>query len=145
MVNSRISDVLKMMFYRNINSGTLTVFNGVEYGGMPMQIKRVFTIHNVPEGQIRGDHAHRYCTQGVVCVNGKVKIELYDGFGSTDDTLDNSSHGLIIPPGIWNKITFFDSNTVLLVFCDYPYDESDYIRDWDEFLILKKGGNIATR
>ena len=37
---------------------------------------------------------------------------------------------------IWQELFDFSSDCVVLVLADEHYDESDYIRDYDEFLRL---------
>ncbi|MBL7938030.1 MAG: FdtA/QdtA family cupin domain-containing protein [Flavobacteriales bacterium] len=117
--------------------GSLTVIPDEGPKGLGIPIRRVFTITNVPVGGIRGDHAHRDCTQVVVCLRGRVSIEVDDARDSITVVLESAGEGLSIPPGLWNKLTLEGPDTVLAVFCDQPYAESDYLRDRREFEAFK--------
>ena len=97
--------------------------------GLGITVRRVFTVTEVPVGGVRGDHAHRDCTQVVVCLRGSVSIVIDDGRDSVKVRLDRSEEALFIPPGLWNHLTFEGPDTVVAVFCDQPFKESDYLRD----------------
>jgi hypothetical protein len=114
--------------------GVLTVFPGDDPAGVPFPIARVFTITGVARGGSRGNHAHRVCTQLVTCLAGEVEVAVDDGRQTRNVVLSDAGTGLLIPPGLWNSITFAGPETLLAVFCDRPYEESDYIRDRGEFL-----------
>jgi len=100
--------------------------------GAPFSIARVFTIR-APENSIRGKHAHRRCTQLMIGGHGKIVVECNDGASSQSFTLDRIDQGLLVPPGIWAEVTFLVSDSMLLVLCDRPFEEADYIRDLSEF------------
>ncbi len=117
--------------------GSLTVIPDDGPNGLGIVIRRVFTITNVPAGGIRGNHAHRDCTQVVVCLRGRVSIEVDDARSSIMVMLENAGEGLSIPPGLWNKLTLEGPDTVLAVFCDQPYTETDYLRDREEYEVFK--------
>jgi len=109
--------------------GVLTVIPDDGPFGLGIAIRRVFTITSVPAGGMRGDHAHRDCTQVVICLKGRVSIEVDDARDTITILLESAGEGLSIPPGLWNKLIFEGPDTVLAVFCDQPYAESDYVRD----------------
>lgn len=46
--------------------------------------------------------------------------------------------GLLIVPGIWRTLDDFSSGSVCLVLASEKYDESDYIREYNDFLEYKK-------
>jgi dTDP-4-dehydrorhamnose 3,5-epimerase-like enzyme len=136
MQNTTLESVQFINFTRISELGNLTVFPVTDQGTQ-IPVKRIFTVSQVPPGHIRGNHAHRYCSQLVVCLNGLVEIELTDGTTFKSYDLKSPDFGILIPPGIWNKLRFEDENAVLMVLCDYLYDPADYIRNWDTFLKLK--------
>jgi dTDP-4-dehydrorhamnose 3,5-epimerase-like enzyme len=136
MKESTINSVIKVYFQLISDNGNLTVFP-LNQAAMHMPVARIFTINRVPPNQIRGDHAHKLCTQLVVCLSGHVELELTDGNQIANYILDDSGFGILIPPGIWNKLRFQDEKTVLMVLCDKLYDPDEYIRDWNTFLKLK--------
>jgi hypothetical protein len=98
-------------------------------------IERVFFISNeLPEK--RGSHAHKTCKQLFVCISGQIEIRCHDGKSSKIFTFLGLGKTLFVPPGIWVDIEMA-SNASLGVITDQKYIESDYIRDWDEFLIFR--------
>lgn len=121
-------------FVQHHRDGVLTVFPGDEPQGVPFSIARVFTLSGVVAGGTRGHHAHRACTQLVVCLAGRAEVRVDDGHDARTVTLDSAATGVLIPPGLWNVISFATAATVVAVFCDRPYDEADYLRDRAEFL-----------
>ncbi len=133
-----ISSLVQLRFGQHDKDGILTVIPDQGPAGLGIAIRRVFTITGVPAGGVRGDHAHRYCTQVVVCLQGSVSIDVDDGHDRVTMVLDNASVGLSIPPGLWNRLTFAGPGTVLAVFCDQPYDPADYLRDRAEFKRFKE-------
>ena len=100
---------------------------------IPFPIKRLFAISKVKAGNIRGQHAHKKLNQVLVCLSGSVEVNLNDGRRSWSETLNQPGSGLHIPPMIWTQQTYGDPNTVLLVLCDEKYQESDYLRNFEEF------------
>jgi len=106
------------------------------YGGIhvPFAIKRVFYLYDVPGGADRGAHAHRGLEQLIVAVSGAFSVTLDDGQCQRTVSLDRSYYGLYVPSMIWSAVTSFCSGAVCLVFASLAYDESDYIRDYQEFL-----------
>lgn len=116
-------------------TGTLIV---AESGDMvPIEFKRVFMISGEAEGR-RGRHAHRKLTQVLTCVNGVCLVVCDDGKSTREITLEKSGKALLIPPGIWAEQIYLVPATVLVVLCDFPYDEADYIRNYDDFLNFRK-------
>ena len=79
-------------------------------------------------------HAHRECTQLLVCNNGSVEVVCDNGIEVCQYTLDKPSLGLLISPGIWAQQKYIEENTILTVLCNQTYSESDYIREYKEFL-----------
>ena len=100
-------------------------------------IERVFVVY-ASQGQIRGQHAHKECSQFLICLNGEVVVKCNDGKSSSIFSLKNPTHGIVIPPGIWAEQVYKEDNSILMVLCDREYDEVDYIRDFNEFLLFKR-------
>jgi hypothetical protein len=105
---------------------------------VPFTIARLFTLR-APLGMERGKHAHRCCTQFMICVHGAIKIVCDDGSGEHTFTLNRGNLALHVPPGIWNTVIFDKEDSVLAVLCDRPYEEEDYIRDYDAFISFRQG------
>jgi dTDP-4-dehydrorhamnose 3,5-epimerase-like enzyme len=102
----------------------------------PFPIKRVYYIFDTKEDVRRGFHAHINLKQIAICVRGSCKFLLDDGKEKQNILLDSPNHGLLIEGLIWREMYEFSSDCVLIVLASEHYDESDYIRDYDEFLKL---------
>jgi len=111
------------------SNGTLVVF---EEGSTPFPLRRTFVV-TAGMGQIRGNHAHKTCSQLLVALRGEVLVSVEDGNGSKEFLLSELKQGLLIPPMTWAKQKYLCENTVLMVLCDQLFDELDYIRDYAEF------------
>jgi hypothetical protein len=116
----------------NNRAGNITPVTGSE--NVPFNIKRVFYLYDIPGGEDRGAHAHKECHQFLVAASGSFEIELDDGINKRTVVLNRSYYGLHIPPGIWAAEKGFSSGAICLVLASHKYEESDYIRDYNEFL-----------
>ncbi|NLY17053.1 MAG: WxcM-like domain-containing protein [Gammaproteobacteria bacterium] len=101
---------------------------------VPFEIKRVYYIFGTKQGVSRGFHAHKNLKQVAVCVTGKCRFVLDDGQTRQEAWLDSPTKGLLIEDLVWREMHDFSEDCVLLVLASEHYDESDYIRDYDEFL-----------
>ena len=101
---------------------------------IPFAIKRVFYLYDIPGGEDRGAHAHKECHQLLVAASGSFEIELNDGSNKRTVLLNRPYYGLHIPPGIWAAERGFSSGSICLVLASHKYDETDYIREYDEYL-----------
>lgn len=101
---------------------------------VPFEIKRVYYIFGTQQGVSRGFHAHKNLKQVAVCVTGKCRFVLDDGQTRQEAWLDSPTKGLLIEDLVWREMHDFSEDCVLLVLASEHYDESDYIRDYDEFL-----------
>ncbi len=98
------------------------------------EIKRVYYLYDTLPGVIRGLHAHKCLKQMIVCTSGFCKIKLDDGTNSEIIVLNDPSKGLIIENNIWREMFDFSDDAVLMVLASEHYNESDYIRNYDDFL-----------
>ena len=103
---------------------------------IPCSIQRSFVVF-AGANQVRGQHAHKKCSQFLICLNGSVDVKCDDGRKKSSYSLTNPFQGLLIPPGIWSEQIYKDANSILLVLCDRKYEVEDYIRDYDYFLRFK--------
>jgi hypothetical protein len=101
---------------------------------IPFSVKRVFYLYDIPGGEGRGAHAHKECHQFLVAASGSFEVLLDDGKSKRLVHLNRPYLGLHIPPGIWASEINFSSGSICLVLASQPYDEIDYIRDYNEFL-----------
>ena len=100
----------------------------------PFEIKRVYYIWDTASSVIRGKHAHRKLEQVIVCTSGSCDFILDDGRERTSIHLNNPAQGLYIKHNIWREFTNFSPDCVVMVLASEHYDESDYIRDYDQYL-----------
>ena len=101
---------------------------------LPFAIRRVFYIYDVPGGETRGGHAHKENSTVLIAVSGSFDLHLTDGRDEMTVTLNRANKGVLIPPGVWDSMHNFTTGTVCLALCSHHYEESDYIRDLDEYL-----------
>ena len=101
---------------------------------VPFDIKRVFYSYDIPGGESRGGHAHRECHQLIVAAGGAFEVVLDDGVNKRTVLLNRPYMGLHVPPGVWASEQGFSSGSICLVLASHPYEESDYIRDYDKYL-----------
>ena len=105
----------------------------------PFDIKRVYYIFGTKEEVRRGFHAHKNLKQIAIAVSGSCKFHLDDGKETKEILLDSPDKGLLIEGLVWREMYDFSSDCVLMVVASEYYDESDYIRDYNEFLRIVNG------
>lgn len=112
--------------------GNLTV---AEFPGLlPFVPRRIFLVYDVPNKNVRGEHAHRELHQFLICTKGSCAVMLDDGKNRCEIVLDKPTLGLHIRPMIWAAQYKFTSDAVLLVLASDIYKDEDYIRNYDEYL-----------
>lgn len=105
---------------------------------VPFTIRRVYYLFGTKEGVRRGFHAHKNLIQLVVAVRGSCRFHLNNGHEQIEILLDNPAQGLLIESMIWREMYDFSEDCVLMVLASAHYDESDYIRNHEEFIELSK-------
>ncbi|MGC9402635.1 sugar 3,4-ketoisomerase [Vibrio genomosp. F10 str. 9ZC157] len=105
-----------------------------ENGNIPFNIRRVYYIFDTETEVSRGFHAHRELEQIAVCLKGRCRFVLDDGHTREEVWLDSPNKGLYINNNKWREMHDFSDDCVLMVLASNVYDESDYIRDYEEFL-----------
>lgn len=123
------------LHYDFADNGDLTVMEG--FTDIPFSIARVFVVRGF-EGSVRGEHAHKVCTQFLTCTYGSVEVLCDDGSDIATYVLDKPNIGLLLPPSIWAQQTYLVANSVLTVLCDQPYENQDYIRSYDDYKKYRK-------
>ncbi|MFN0029665.1 MAG: WxcM-like domain-containing protein [Acidimicrobiales bacterium] len=102
-------------------------------GDFPFVPLRQFIVSGVTSGHVRGEHAHRRCSQFLTCVSGSMEVLVDDGWRRARVRLDRPSVGLLVPPGVWAAQFNFTSDAVLVVLASRPYEAEDYIRDYSDY------------
>ncbi|MBR4388503.1 MAG: WxcM-like domain-containing protein [Prevotella sp.] len=112
--------------------GNLTVAQGLE--DVPFEIRRAYWVYDVPGGECRGGHAHKRCRTLLVALSGSFHVTLDDGKHRETYLLNHPWQGLIVETDVWRTLDDFSSGAVCLSLASEPFEEEDYIRDYDVFL-----------
>lgn len=107
-----------------------------ETKNIPFKVKRIYYIFDAKPDIPRGFHAHKALHQVAFCIKGKCRMVMDNGTEKQEVWMDQANKGLMIPPLVWHEMHDFSEDCVLLVLASEHYDESDYIRKYDEFLIV---------
>jgi len=116
----------------------------IELSDLPFEPRRIFYVSGVPKGEERGNHAHFETQQILVCLQGSILVKLHDGRDLKEYRL-NPNQAILVDKMIWDSQVFETDNDVLLSICSTNYDKSDYIEDFNDFIInsskIKSGKN----
>ena len=115
----------------------------VEQGNhIPFTIRRTYWLYDVPGGETRGGHAYRTNQEFIVALSGSFDVILDNGTDKQKFHLNRSYYGLYVPKGLWREMENFSTNSLALILSSTDYDANDYVRDYEEFLMLKHDGKI---
>lgn len=109
---------------------------------IPFEIKRTYWLYDVPGGECRGGHAYKENEELIIALSGSFDVIVDDGKQKKTFTLNRSYYGLYVPAGLWREMENFSTNAVALEFGSSPYNEADYIRDYQQFLKMKTNEEI---
>lgn len=101
---------------------------------IPFNIQRLYYIFGAQPDVPRGFHAHKDLQQIAFCIQGSCKMLMDNGKEKLEVLIGQSNKGLFIPPMVWHEMHDFSKDCILLVLASDYYDESDYIRNYDQFL-----------
>lgn len=118
--------------------GNLTFIEGGQ--SIPFDIARVYYLYDVPGGASRGGHAHKALHQVIIAASGSFDVVVDNGRRKETISLNRSYYGLYLPQMTWREIENFSSGSVCLVMASAHYDESDYYRDYYDFLAAVRAG-----
>ena len=116
------------------DSGELVVFEE-NIAVIPFSIKRIFNVRSEKDS-VRGKHAHRLCSQILICSNGSIEVTCDDSTNKEIYILNKPNYGLLVSPGIWTELKYIKQNTSMTVICDRLYEAEDYISDYADFRIF---------
>ena len=117
-------------------NGSLVV---VEKDVIPFTIKRIYYLYDVPSDSSRGGHAHKLQESIVIALSGSFDVIVDNGKeGQERIMLNKPNQGLYIPTMIWREIENFSSGAVCLVLASTEYDENEYIRNYNDFISIKR-------
>lgn len=112
--------------------GNLTFIEGGQH--IPFDIKRVYYLYDVPGGAERGGHAHKGLSQLIIAMSGSFDVILDEGGERKRFHLNRSYQGLYVCPMMWRELDNFSSGSVCMVLASNIYEESDYYRDYNEYV-----------
>ena len=131
------SGVHKLQFYDDFPDGNLVI--GEAKKTVPFEIKRIYYINNLfNKSATSGKHAHKKLDQIIFCINGSFQLMLDDGANKQTITMDDPAYGIRLGPLLWHTMSQFSKDCMILVLADDYYNESDYLRNYDEFLAYIK-------
>ena len=117
--------------YFKDSRGTLGV---LDFNKLPFLPRRVYWITDTPGNIARGAHAHKLLNQVFLVLSGSAMIDIFKGPEKQSFNLVAEGPILILEPGYWRNIKLLTPDSLLLVLCDREYEESDYIREWEDYL-----------
>lgn len=130
----KYSGIVQMLSVENQALGTLMVGEGNK--SIPFEIKRVYFIKDIPDFHaVRGGHAHKTLDQVIFCINGSFQLRIDDGTTHQKIRLTASGFGIRLGPKLWHSMREFSKDCIILVLASDYHDESDYIRDYGQFLV----------
>ncbi len=112
--------------------GNLTVAQA--HTDVPFAVKRAYWVYDVPGGECRGGHAHKLCKEVLIALSGSFHVTVDNGEEQKTVLLNHPYQGLLIDTDVWRTLDDFSSGAVCLVLASEPFDEDDYIREYDDFL-----------
>jgi len=104
---------------------------------IPFNIARIYYLYDVPGGAARAGHSHKALQQVLVAMSGSFDVHVDDGVNRKTYHLNRSYMGLYIPRMIWRELDNFSSGSVCLSLASEFYDESDYYRDYDDYIVAR--------
>lgn len=109
-----------------------------EFKHIPFKIERTYWIYDVPGGEERGGHAYKENEEFIVALSGSFDVVLDNGTEKLKFSLNRSYYGLYVPKGWWRMMDNFSTNSLAMIMASIPYCQTDYIRDYKEFLTWKR-------
>ncbi len=137
MINKTVYDcyILPLSKIHN-RAGNITIVEGDK--DVPFPIKRIYYLYDIPGGETRGGHAHKELFQLIVAASGSFNVLLDDGMNKKIVTLNRPDYGLLVVPGLWRELFEFSSGSVCMVIASREFNEDDYFRNYESFLIYKR-------
>lgn len=138
-------------FYRLIDFPSFDTKNGIltmiqkgetNNDALPFEVRKVLVIRGMKEDDARGGHTHHITQQLLFCISGSCTVNLDNGKEKKTVVLDKPDQGLLLYPYVWHTMENFNDQTILLVLADTPYDEKEYIRNYDDFIRYTKEKNV---
>lgn len=100
---------------------------------IPFKIARCHWIYDVPGGGGREGHAYFRNRELIIALSGSFDVVVRDKSTSQTFSLNRSYLGLYVPALTWRELTNFSTNALVVVVSSMPFDEKDYIVDFEEY------------
>lgn len=137
MAAKKLLRIVNLQYFEDPPDGNLYIGEALRH--IPFKIKRFFFVNKLGNSAaLRGKHAHKKQEQVIFCINGSFRLELDDGRKKQRIKMDDPKMGVFLGRLLWNEMSHFSKDCVILVVASDYYKESDYIRDYKKFLDLVK-------
>lgn len=102
---------------------------------VPFDIKRVFCVKDVAQGEERGTHATKKTKLILVPLAGACEVEVDTGTQRETFYMDTPTKGLYIDEMIWRTMRNFTPDCIMMAMADRVFDPQDETyNDYDEFI-----------
>jgi hypothetical protein len=96
----------------------------IEFGDVPFEVKRIFTVTRAGAKVTRGNH-FAGCNQKLVLLAGEVDVHLKKASGEVKDFhFTESGNSVLISPDDHVTYELLDENSQILVLADQSYEDS---------------------
>lgn len=95
--------------------------------------KRIYILRNIPNGEIRGNHAHKELRQVFIALNGEFTLEISNLQEQETIQVRQGSPAILIEPRLWRRLSNFSDDAIALVLASEDYNEEDYIRSYEDY------------
>ena len=140
MTGTGVKELYRMLEFGDLGDerGKLVVLEGEK--DIPFAIRRVFYIYGSDPEVVRGRHANRESEFVLVNVAGQSKVRVTDGEREDIVALTRPMQGIYLPRMVWKDMYGFSPDSVLLVLASTHYEPAEYIRNYDTYLQIVRGG-----
>ena len=135
-VNKKVR-VIRLAKIRDKRGNLSVVESGLT---LSFEVARTYWVYDVPGGEARQGHAYYRSEEFIVALSGSFDLMVDDGSERVTFHLDQCNKGVYVPAGTWRHLLNFATNSIALVITSTAYNPKDYIRDYDEYVELKKSG-----
>ena len=87
----------------------------IEFASLPFVPQRIFYITNTPKYGVRGCHAHLVSKQILICLQGIILVNLYDG-QEWETCLLRKNENLYIDKMVWDEQVYITGNDIATAF-----------------------------
>ena len=99
----------------------------------PIPVKRIFFLFG-KKNKIRGDHAHKKCSQLFIAISGKMLLKVKTPTTSKAFIIEEKNrYGVLVPPKYWCSVKFIKKKSILMVINDRKYEFKDYLETFNSY------------